>query len=88
MVPCSTGGSTAAPTGDPIKLKQMKERCVEIEEEISRLETGIAECENALTSFVSAAETARQTELLRTQRSQLEQLMKEWEVVSETIGDL
>ncbi|MCU1307844.1 MAG: transporter related, partial [Acidobacteriaceae bacterium] len=70
---------------NPIKLKQMKERCVEIEEEISRLEAGIAECENALTSFVSTAETARQTELLRTQRSQLEQLMKEWEEVSAVV---
>jgi ATP-binding cassette subfamily F protein 3 len=73
---------------NPIKLKQMKERCVEIEEQISRLEAGIAECENALTSFVSATETARQTELLRTQRSQLEQLMKEWEEVSVVVEGL
>jgi ATP-binding cassette subfamily F protein 3 len=73
---------------NPIKLKQMKERCVEIEEEISRLEVGIAECENALTLFVSAAETARQTELLKTQRSQLEQLMSEWEVVSAVVEGL
>jgi ATP-binding cassette subfamily F protein 3 len=73
---------------NPIKLKQMKERCVEIEEEISRLETGIAECENALTVFVSAAETARQTESLHNQRASLDKLMAEWEEVSETIGDL
>jgi ATP-binding cassette subfamily F protein 3 len=73
---------------NPIKLKQMKERCVEIEEEISRLEAGIAECENALTSFVSATETSRQTELLRRQRSQLEQLMAEWEEVSGVVEGL
>ncbi|MCU1311511.1 MAG: transporter, ATPase subunit [Candidatus Angelobacter sp.] len=73
---------------NPIKLKQMKERCVEIEEEISRLEAGIAECESALTSFVSAAETARQTELLKSQRSQLEKLMAEWEEVSGVVEGL
>jgi ATP-binding cassette subfamily F protein 3 len=70
---------------NPIKLKQMKERCVEIEEEISRLEVGIAECENALTAFVSAAETARQTELLHKQRASLEKLMAEWEEVSAVV---
>jgi ATP-binding cassette subfamily F protein 3 len=67
---------------NPIKLKQMKERCIEIEEEIARLESGIAECESALTAFVSAAETGRQTEMLKTQRSELERLMAEWEEVS------
>jgi exonuclease VII small subunit len=70
---------------NPIKLKQMKERRVEIEEEVTRLETGIAECENALTTFVSAAETARQTELLRSRREQLNELMAEWEEVSEAV---
>jgi ATP-binding cassette subfamily F protein 3 len=70
---------------NPIKLKQMQERRVEIEEEVTRLEAGIAECENALTTFVSAAETARQTDLLRSRREQLEELMSEWEEVSEAV---
>jgi len=70
---------------NPIKLRQMKERVHEIEEEISKLEAGIAECEHALQSFVSAEETARVTSLLETRRSDLESLMKEWEEVSAVI---
>ena len=70
---------------NPIKLKQMKERCVEIEEEISRLEAGIADCENALTTFVSAAETARRTGELNSHKASLQELMQEWEEVSAAI---
>jgi len=70
---------------NPIKLRQMKERVHEIEEEITKLEAGIAECEQALQGFVSAEETARVTTLLATRRSDLELLMKEWEEVSAVI---
>src|SRR5439155_20184817 len=38
---------------NPIKLRQMKERCQELEEEVARLEAAIADTENALQSFVS-----------------------------------
>jgi len=70
---------------NPIKLRQMKERVHEIEEEITKLEAGIAECEQALQNFVSAQETERVTGLLETRRSDLESLMKEWEEVSAVI---
>ena len=70
---------------NPIKLRQFKDRAKEIEEEITRLEAGIAECEQALQNFVSAQETARQTELLHTRRADLESLLKEWEEVSALI---
>ena len=70
---------------NPIKLRQMKERVGEIEQEITKLEAGIAECEQALQSFVSAEETARQTELMAARRTELASLMKEWEEVSATI---
>jgi ATP-binding cassette subfamily F protein 3 len=63
---------------NPIKLKQMKERCAEVEEEIARLETGIADCENALTTFVSAAETARLTSELMSHKESLQALLEEW----------
>jgi ATP-binding cassette subfamily F protein 3 len=72
---------------NPIKLRQMKERLAEVEEEITKLETGIAECEQALQTFVSAQETARVTELLETRRSDLKSLMQEWENVSELIAE-
>ena len=70
---------------NPIKLRQMKERVHEIEEEITKLEAGIVECEQALQSFVSAQETARITSLLENRRSDLESLMNEWEEVSAVI---
>ncbi len=70
---------------NPIKLKQMKERCAEIEEEIARLEAGIADCENALTTFVSAEETARRTGELKSHKDSLQDLMQEWEEVSAAI---
>jgi len=70
---------------NPIKLKQMQERHHQVEEDIARLEDGIAECERELQSFVSAAETARWTELLARHRSELQPLMAEWEELSQTL---
>ncbi len=70
---------------NPIKLRQMKERCQEVEEEIVRLEAAIAGAESALQSFVSAEETQRQTELLERSRTELQQCMSEWEELSTTL---
>ena len=49
---------------NPIKLRQMTERCQELEEAIARVEAEIADAEQALTAFVSAEETQRMVELL------------------------
>src|SRR5271167_1671429 len=70
---------------NPIKLKQMQERHHQVEADIARLEDGIAQCERELQSFVSAAETARWTELLAKRRSELQPLMAEWEDLSQTL---
>jgi ATP-binding cassette subfamily F protein 3 len=67
---------------NPIKLKQMNERIGEIEEEITKLEAGIVECEQALLTYVSAEETARQMQLLGDRREDLDRLMSEWEELS------
>src|SRR5260221_248906 len=67
---------------NPIKLKQMKERLQEVEEEITRLEAAIAAAETALQNFVSAEETRAQTELLDRCRTELRQRMSEWEEMS------
>jgi ATP-binding cassette subfamily F protein 3 len=63
---------------NPIKLKQMKERLQEVEEEIARFEAAIATAENALQNFVSAEETQRQTDLLNRSKVDLERAMNEW----------
>src|SRR5208337_4765049 len=64
---------------NPIKRKQMEERLRELEKEITRAESAIAECETALQSFVSVEETARLTQRLEKQRSAFEDCMAEWE---------
>jgi ATP-binding cassette, subfamily F, member 3 len=70
---------------NPIKLRQMRDRCTQIEEDITRVETEISETENALAVFVSPEETARLTKLLAGRREELESLMFEWEELSQTL---
>ena len=70
---------------NPIKLKQMQERCAEVEELIEETEQGIRECEKALESFVSAEETQRQTALLAQRKAELAALLGEWGELTETL---
>ena len=74
-------GSTAqrARRLNPIKQKQMKDRCVFLEEEIPRIESGLAHTEEQLGIYVSAAETERLTKLAGELRGQLAALTAEWE---------
>ena len=64
---------------NPLKLKQMQDRCQDLEEDIARLEAAIAITETALQNFVSAEETQRQSIELQSNKSELEQRMAEWE---------
>jgi ATP-binding cassette subfamily F protein 3 len=64
---------------NPIKQKQMEERCAFLEEETPRIESAIAHTEEQLGVYVSAAETARLTALVDDLRSQLEAFTAEWE---------
>jgi ATP-binding cassette, subfamily F, member 3 len=70
---------------NPIKLRQMKERQDEIEAEVERLESEIADCEASLGNFVSAEETQRLSDRLNACRLDLEALLAEWEQVAQTI---
>ena len=70
---------------NPIKLRQMTERCQELEEAIARLEAEVADAEQALSVFVSADETQRTVELLAAKRRELETLMAEWSELSQFI---
>ena len=66
--------SKAAGAGrlNPIKLRQMKERRREIEDEVTRLEVEIADYEAALANFVSVEETKRLSDLLDARRGDLD----------------
>jgi ATP-binding cassette, subfamily F, member 3 len=70
---------------NPIKLKQMTDRCSELETEIERCEASIATIESSLTNFVSAEETQRLSELLTSEKRRLETLLSEWEELSQII---
>jgi chromosome segregation ATPase len=63
----------------------MRERLVEVEEEIARLEAAITTAETALQNFVSVEETQRQTNFLNRAKADLEQAMNEWEELSQTL---
>ncbi len=64
---------------NPIKQKQMEERCAFLEEEIPRIEGAIAHTEEQLGVFVSAAETQRLSSLAEELRAQLSMYTNEWE---------
>jgi ATP-binding cassette subfamily F protein 3 len=64
---------------NPIKRKQMQDRLKFVEAEIPRVETAIAETEQALGNFVSAEETQRQSAALETLRGEHTTLSAEWE---------
>ncbi|MGE5113060.1 MAG: ABC-F family ATP-binding cassette domain-containing protein [Acidobacteriaceae bacterium] len=68
---------------NPIKMRQMEERCSELEKAIEATEQKIAECESGLANFISVEETQRQTTELEEGRRKLQRLMDEWEEVSE-----
>ncbi|MGA3373522.1 MAG: ribosomal protection-like ABC-F family protein [Terracidiphilus sp.] len=70
---------------NPIRQKQMEERCAYLEEEVPRIEAAIAHTEEQLGFYVSAGETQRLTTLAEGLREQLAELTSEWE---ELMGQL
>ena len=70
---------------NPIKQKQMEDRCAFLEEETPRIEAALAHTEEQLGIYVSAAETQRLTDLAADLRNQLAALTAEWE---ELMGQL
>jgi ATP-binding cassette subfamily F protein 3 len=70
---------------NPIKLRQMQERCKELEEEVAHLETQIAAGEAELGNFVSTEETIRVNGRVEKQRAELAAMVAEWEELSQAI---
>ncbi len=67
---------------NPLKLRQMRDRCEQLEASIARVEGEIAGHESALSNFVSTEETLKQTSLMEQRRGDLSSLLAEWEQVS------
>jgi ATP-binding cassette subfamily F protein 3 len=70
---------------NPIKQKQMEDRCAFLEEEIPRIEAAIAHTEQLMGVYVSAAETERLAALAQELRAQLAALTAEWEELMEQL---
>jgi ATP-binding cassette subfamily F protein 3 len=78
--PSESGAARERPKRlNPIKQKQMEERCAFLEEETPRIDAALAHTEQQLGVFVSAEETQRLTVLAADLRAQLEALTAEWE---------
>ena len=75
----SNGAAAKGKRVNPIKLRQMQERCSFVEEEIPRVESSIANAEESLGAYESAEETQRVTRLLENLREQHASLTTEWE---------
>jgi len=80
-----SNGSKATKRLNPIKRKQMQDRAAELEENISSLESAIAQCEASLQNFVSAEETTRLSRELEHSRSELQQRIAEWEQIGQEL---
>ena len=77
--PALDGAAAKVRRLNPIKLRQMQERCSFVEEEIPRVESSIADAEESLGVYESTEETQRITRLLENLREQHAALTAEWE---------
>jgi ATP-binding cassette subfamily F protein 3 len=73
---------------NPIRLRQLKERCASLEREIAGVEAEIAGYEAELSEFKNADETIRVNDRLARRRGDLEALIREWEQVSVTLHEV
>jgi ATP-binding cassette subfamily F protein 3 len=81
----ASDGDKSAKRLNPIKRKQMQDRAQQLEEEISSLESAIAQCETSLQNFVSAEETTRLTYELDQNRTELQQRVAAWEQIGQEL---
>ena len=72
---------------NPILVREMKERHVGLEEEITRCEVEIATQELDLGTFKSAEKSIRLVKLVEHNRKRLDEMIKEWEELSRTLEE-
>ncbi len=88
------GTAPVAPTSEPskkrlnpIKAKQMQDRCAEIEMLVAQNEARISEREGALAVFVSIEETERVTRDIERARQEIGKLTAEWETLTASLEE-
>ena len=78
---------SAAKRLNPIRLRQIEQRCHELEEEIARCEAEVRGYEAELIHFRSAEESIRVTKLLEDGRAELARLTLAWEELADVIEE-
>ncbi len=79
------GASASAKRINPMRLKQMQDQAQALETRIAQLEAEVQAAELSLSDFASPNEAMRLSNLLESQRTELDHAMAEWESVSEQI---
>jgi ATP-binding cassette subfamily F protein 3 len=72
---------------NPILIRKMRKHREELEEGIARCETEIAAHELELANFKSAQESIRLAALIDERRTQLREMMQDWEQIETTLED-
>ncbi len=67
---------------NPMKVKKLRERLREVEQQVASLESEIARHEAELADFKTVEETMRLTDLVSARRGELESRVAEWEELS------
>ncbi|MBV8206684.1 MAG: ABC-F family ATP-binding cassette domain-containing protein [Acidobacteria bacterium] len=75
-------GRTGTPKRNAFRVRQLRDRCSQLEEQVAEAEADITACETALQTFVNAEETIRLTERLEARRTELSALIAQWEQAS------
>jgi ATP-binding cassette, subfamily F, member 3 len=81
------GPEAAAKKVNPLLVRKLHNRRDELEEEIARREAEITAYELDLATFKSAEESIRLAKLIDELRSQLAEMMKEWEQIALTLDE-
>ncbi len=79
--PAAAKNGTVAKKVNPIKLRQMQERLVCVEEEVPRCEAAIAVTEGQMANYTSAEEMQRLAAQLERLRAEHGSLQTEWETL-------
>ncbi len=72
---------------NPLRLRQMKDRCREIEEQVARREAEIEGYGQESAHFKSAEESVRLAKLIEEEREEIAGLMREWEETAKVVEE-
>ena len=72
---------------NPIKIKRMQEQARQLESRVAELEADIQQSELALSDFTGADEAMKLAGALEAKRTQLDQVMAEWEGIAQELEE-